>query len=143
MTRTQTGCPVGQMRASDADRDAVLAQLSEHFQAGRLTPDELEDRTGRALGARTIGGLDALTIDLPVPERREPGRQPVPRGRPHPAVAPVVLALIAIAAVGSVLTLGTGHRGWSAWWVIPVALIIARRLAGRRGIGPEGTRDQR
>jgi len=25
------------MRASDADRDAVVSDLSEHFQAGRLT----------------------------------------------------------------------------------------------------------
>ena len=66
MTGTQTGNPVSQIRASDADRDAVLAQLSEHFQARRLTADELGDRTGRALGARTIGDLDALMTDLPV-----------------------------------------------------------------------------
>lgn len=35
------------MKASDADRDAVVAALSEHFQAGWLTSEELEERTGR------------------------------------------------------------------------------------------------
>jgi hypothetical protein len=142
MTTTQTGYPMRQMRAADADRDAVLAQLSEHFQAGRLTADELEDRTGTALGARTIGDLDALLIDLPAPERPESGRQPRPLGSAHRALAPVI-ALIAIGTVGSVLAVGTGHRGWSAWWVVPVVLIIARRRAGRRSIDPEGRHDPR
>ena len=30
--------PAGELRASDADRDLALAELSEHFQTGRLTP---------------------------------------------------------------------------------------------------------
>src|ERR1044072_7484528 len=42
------------MRASDADRDAVVSDLSEHFQAGRLTAAELDERTGLALAARTL-----------------------------------------------------------------------------------------
>jgi hypothetical protein len=42
------------MRASDADRDAVVSDLSEHFQAGRLTAGEFDDRTGQALTARTL-----------------------------------------------------------------------------------------
>jgi hypothetical protein len=36
--------------------DRVLAELSEHFQAGRLTAEELDERSGRALQARTVGG---------------------------------------------------------------------------------------
>ena len=53
------------MRASDADRDAVVADLSVHFQAGRLTAGELDERTGRALAARTWGELGELAADLP------------------------------------------------------------------------------
>jgi hypothetical protein len=45
------------MRASDADRDAVVADLGEHFQAGRLTLAEFDERTDRALAARTWGEL--------------------------------------------------------------------------------------
>ena len=51
--------PSGGLRVSDADRDRAIAELSEHFQAGRLTTEELEDRTGRALQARTAGGRGA------------------------------------------------------------------------------------
>ena len=39
-----------EMRASDSDRDAVVSDLSEHFQAGRLTAGEFDERMGRALG---------------------------------------------------------------------------------------------
>ena len=39
--------PSGSLRVSDADRDRAIAELSEHYQAGRLTTEELEDRTGR------------------------------------------------------------------------------------------------
>ena len=51
MNATPGNDPAVQMKASDADRDAVLSDLSEHFQAGRLTAGEFEDRTGRALAA--------------------------------------------------------------------------------------------
>jgi len=53
MNATPGNDPTVQMKASDADREAVLSDLSEHFQAGRLTVDEFEDRTGRALASRT------------------------------------------------------------------------------------------
>jgi hypothetical protein len=65
---TQTrGFPAGEMRASDADRDLALAELSEHFQTGRLTQEEFDDRTGRALQARTGQELTELFTDLPGP----------------------------------------------------------------------------
>jgi hypothetical protein len=57
--------PSGSLRVSDADRDRAIAELSEHYQAGRLTTEELEDRTGRALAARTSADLAALFTDLP------------------------------------------------------------------------------
>ncbi len=53
------------VRASDADREQVTSQLSEHHVAGRLTTDELRERTNRALDARTIGELKAVMADLP------------------------------------------------------------------------------
>ena len=47
MNMTQARSPAAQLRASDADRDAVVATLSESYQPGRLTTEELEERTGR------------------------------------------------------------------------------------------------
>jgi len=48
MNSTQISSAAPRLRASDADRDAVLALLSEHFQAGRLTAGELDERSGQA-----------------------------------------------------------------------------------------------
>jgi Domain of unknown function (DUF1707) len=52
--------------ASDAERERVAVVLRDAAGEGRLTADELTDRLGLALRARTAGELDALTHDLPV-----------------------------------------------------------------------------
>jgi hypothetical protein len=66
------------LRASDADRDRVLALLAEAMSDGRLTPDEHADRVQRACTARTLGELADLTADLVVasaqPVRLDGGR---------------------------------------------------------------------
>jgi hypothetical protein len=51
-------------RVSDADRDHAVSELSEAFQAGRITADEFEERTGQALSARTGKELADLFTDL-------------------------------------------------------------------------------
>ena len=53
------------LRVSDAERDVTLRTLGDHAAVGRLTLDELEERSGQALAAKTRGELAALTIDLP------------------------------------------------------------------------------
>src|SRR5579859_5453517 len=54
------------LRASDADRDRVLAMLGEAMSDGRLTVDEHAERVQRAIAARTLGELAELTTDLAV-----------------------------------------------------------------------------
>jgi hypothetical protein len=77
--------PDDSLRVSDAERDAVLRTLGDHAAVGRLTLAELEERSGRALTAKTRGELATLTSDLPreagqaselspVPGRRKPVR---------------------------------------------------------------------
>jgi hypothetical protein len=116
-----------QLRASDADRDAALADLSAHFQAGRLTSDELDERTGRALAARTVGELRDLMDDLPALQPASPA--PVPAtagpGRPGPSLAVLLVTLVAAAMVLSVMV---GQHRSAIWWVIPVGLLVARRV---------------
>jgi hypothetical protein len=53
------------MRASDDDRQRVVAALEEHTGAGRLTLDEFAERVGVVAGARTLGELAAVVSDLP------------------------------------------------------------------------------
>jgi hypothetical protein len=55
------------LRASDADRDRVLAMLGEAMGDGRLTAEEHSERVQRAFSARTLGELADLTTDLAVP----------------------------------------------------------------------------
>src|SRR5690348_17569935 len=57
--------PDASLRVSDAERDQTLRTLGEHAAVGRLTLDELEERSSRALAAKTRGELATLTGDLP------------------------------------------------------------------------------
>lgn len=58
---------VPSIRASDAEREAVVERLSEHTTTGRLTLAELEERIGLAYRAKTRDELAKLTTDLPEP----------------------------------------------------------------------------
>jgi hypothetical protein len=53
------------LRASDAERDLVEAQLQHHYAVGRLTLPELEERVVVVYEARTREQLHALLADLP------------------------------------------------------------------------------
>ena len=52
------------LRASDADRDRVIAVLRAAVADGRLGPAEFDERLEAALAARTIDALAPLTADL-------------------------------------------------------------------------------
>jgi hypothetical protein len=53
------------VRASDAERDAVVGRLNQAVGEGRLTMDEFSGRLELAYAARTRGDLDPLLRDLP------------------------------------------------------------------------------
>ena len=44
--------PQGAIRVSDAERDASVAELSQHYQQGRLTAVEFDERSGQAFAAK-------------------------------------------------------------------------------------------
>jgi hypothetical protein len=67
--------PDESLRVSDAERDVTLRALGDNAAVGRLTLDELEDRSGRALVAKTRGDLTALTSDLPAEAGPYPAEQ--------------------------------------------------------------------
>jgi Domain of unknown function (DUF1707) len=55
------------IRIGDAERDAVMVALHDHFAAGRLDRGELDERLDAALSAKTRGDLRTLVRDLPAP----------------------------------------------------------------------------
>ncbi len=54
-----------ELRASDAEREAVVARLARALEEGRITVLEFDERAGVAYAAKTHAELDALTHDLP------------------------------------------------------------------------------
>ena len=100
-------------RAGDAERSATCEALAEHFVAGRLSPDELENRLGWAMRAVTEDQLRQLMADLPRTPTLTPVQTPasphVDGGRTWPvSVVLAVLSLIVsvLVAGGMLLVLG-------------------------------------
>jgi len=71
-----------QLRIGDAERESAIAALGEHFAAGRLSKDELDERMDAAWTARTRSDLAILFHDLPALRPAPPARRrPSERGR--------------------------------------------------------------
>ena len=125
------------LRVSDADRDRALAELSEHFQAGRLTADEHEERMSLALKARTAGDLAELFTDLPRKPSAMAGPAPQPAGPVLPPASspparfnPVLVVPVVILAA---LVLGgffSGHPFVIGLGPVILVLLIVRGLLG-------------
>src|ERR1700742_1102578 len=54
-----------EMRVGHAEREAVAAELREHYASGRITLEELNERLDKAFAAKTRSDLNALMTDLP------------------------------------------------------------------------------
>jgi hypothetical protein len=112
----------GDVRISDAEREAAASSLGRHLASGRLDLTEYEERIEKAYQAKRSHQLDALFVDLP-PEARPPAVR-VRRVRWFPLPLVPVIALL----VG--LTVVTGRPVILAlWWLVPIALF---RLSRRR-----------
>jgi hypothetical protein len=118
------------LRVSDAERDAVVTELGEHFQQGRLDQAEFDERVTQALAARTESDLSGPLTDLP--SLRETPSAPQPRTWAPRLPFFVPLLFVTILFAGSA-TNGR-HGGWVLWpllWVIPI--IVLRFAWWRRG----------
>lgn len=114
------------LRVGHADREQVIDALKGAFTQGRVTRDELDERTGQALAARTYAELDVITADIPgAPRLDGPPSSPAPARRWPLATAAVksgaCLALAVVIAVsGNMIDNadpngpGPGpHHGWT------------------------------
>ncbi|GAA3508873.1 putative membrane protein [Streptosporangium album] len=74
------------LRIGDAEREAAMTALREHYAQGRLTHEELDERIERTLSARTGRDLALAAADLPDLYGSGPqddGDAHGPRGRAH------------------------------------------------------------
>jgi len=116
------------LRVSDAERQQVVDRLSEHFAEGRLDQAEFDERSSRAMNAKTRADLSGLFDDLP-----ETGAPAVPelprRGHRHPILGLALIVVIAL-AVAHVVAWATWGVPWLWLGLVAVALLFA---TGRLG----------
>lgn len=132
------------LRASDAERERTATLLRDHAAAGRLTPEELDERLDVAYAARTVGELDALTHDLPpsgapapAPRTRALDR-PGARERALHAIGLVVLVNVACNAIW--LATGADGSWWPKWVLLASVLRLSFQLWAVLGPGADHAR---
>jgi hypothetical protein len=149
----------GEMRASHADRERVIAKLKAAYVYGLVTKDEFDERIGQTLASRTHGELALVTADIPgglpaapatlSPARAKAGTKARPGQRPidRAVAASAVLSALAFVAavliggrpgvdaaqVGGLLAVGAVGSG-----LVSLFLAAAHAARSRRGKRPGG-----
>jgi hypothetical protein len=104
-----------EMRAADADRQAVADKLKVALDEGRLDLHEYDERLQRAYAAKTYGDLDGLLTDLPTAR--------VAASLPAPVTTDVRHA--------TAEWLGHVWGSWASAVAITTAIWLVSSLAGR------------
>ncbi len=123
------------LRTSDAERQAAADELKAHFEAGRISMDEFDERLQVALTARTRRDLADVLQDLPL---TRPPSAPGPRHRDWPLFVPV-LTVVGLMVVGLAVAIniafgpfGSLHHFIFPGWIVPIGLFFGFRW-WRRG----------
>ncbi len=126
--------PEPSVRASDEDRERVASELSRQAGAGRLTPEELDERLGAAYAARTEADLARLTSDLPAPPAPPVASRDVAlrRARFHHRAAGALITILV--CVGVWAATGADSSFWPIWVILGVGVGVVRE--GFRAYGP-------
>jgi Domain of unknown function (DUF1707) len=131
--------PAGELRASDAEREAVAVRLREAASTGHLTITEADERQAAAYAAVTRADLVPLTSDLPAPKAAAPPlSRPRRRGpltdasRRRLAVHAVVVGFLAVFLVTR-FAMDPAPWFWPAWPIfwLGLSLLLHHRLAPR------------
>ena len=126
--------PEHSVRASDEDRERVASELSRQAGAGRLTPEELDERVEAAYSARTEADLARLTDDLPAPPAPPVASRDVAlrRARFQHRAAGALLTILVCVAVWAAT--GADSSFWPIWVILGVGVGVLRE--GFRAYGP-------
>jgi hypothetical protein len=93
-----------QLRAADADRDAIAERLAASMSEGRLDADEYQQRLERAYAARTYADLAPLVADLPASAQHGTSVSPRPMREPTaPRPAEAITAWISELPIGCLI----------------------------------------
>jgi hypothetical protein len=129
----------GGQRIGSAERDLAIGQLQQHYQAGRLTPEEYEDRSVLASKALTWGEIAPLFSDLPEP-RPGPVRVNLMPAAPQPqGLVPMSdrarETLMAITPMAALVLFFVTDFTWYWFLAIPIVGILLYGPDGRHKRG--------
>jgi hypothetical protein len=127
--------PKTPLRIGDAERDRAIAELGDHFAAGRLSTEEFEQRVDQAIKARFNDDLDPLFVDLPrTPEPSMESRSHQ-RSDAHLGWSPVLwfAPLLVVCAVVAAVLLSAPWLVWMILWMFLITGFFRRR---RHHFGP-------
>ena len=119
--------------ASDADRNRVADELRQHYEAGRLTLEEFQERLDETNSARTEAQLDHVLRQLPSAKLPTVS----PRDTRWRSLA-LQYALVNVVCI-CIWFFGGAHGDFWPKWVLLVTLITFTRRTfghGRRGLPP-------
>jgi hypothetical protein len=133
------GRPSRGVRASDEDREQLIAELNEHLVAGRLDTDELERRVQAAYSASTTGELDALRSDLPVPSRQVALQHAQRRRQLTRRMVQESGGSLGAFVVCTVVWAASGAQGqfWPVWVLLVFVLSVVRNGWALYGPAPD------
>jgi len=117
-----------ELLASDAERERVAEALRTHAAAGRLDPDEHEQRLERVYAARIRADLLPLVADLPAPTAPAPARAPATDRRWS---LPQFLPLVLLSVMLVVIWAATGADYFWPVWPIGAMAVSALKHRGR------------
>jgi hypothetical protein len=130
------------IRASDVDREAVVAVLRDAYTAGRLDLEEFDERSTAAYAGRTWGELRKLTEDLPeqpalgsdLPATTRPAITPAHAGPPRsvgPGRRPFI-PVLPIFAIWFLITVAAHSPAAAPVAVVALVMMMIFVSSGRR-----------
>ena len=137
-----------ELRVSDQQREQAAQELREHFAAGRLTEDELDERVQRAYAARTEQELRAVRADLPqlpLSPREQKAALVARRRQLQRRLIQETGGGICLVVVCVAIWVSSGAHGqfWPIWVVVIVLLPLLRNAWRLYGPAPELDRVER
>ena len=112
--------------ASDADRARVSGELRTHYESGRLTLEEFQERLDETHRARTEGQLERVLRQLP-------SKRPTvsPRDNRWRSLA-FQYAIVNVVAILIWVFGGANGDFWPKWVLVVTLIMFTRRAFGHR-----------
>jgi hypothetical protein len=126
--------PPPRLRASDADREAVVQTLLDAIARGLLTLQEGDERVAAAYAARFLDELPGLTADLPP----APAAAPVPPGWRALALLAWLQVRTAVAGLRRATRGAVRSRPRLAIAVVALLALLSLMAAAGGGVGDHG-----